>query len=43
MDLVKDITLGYNIKNTLDVCQADGDVMTNEQVEGGENSDDTIC
>ena len=44
MDLVKDMTLGYNLGDTLDVCQADrdGDGEVNEHVEEGEKVDETL-
>ncbi len=44
MELVKDITLGYNLGDTLDVCQADrdGDGKVNEYVEEGEKVDETL-
>lgn len=44
MELVKDMGLGWNLGDTLDVCQADrdGDGKVNEHVEDGENVDETL-
>ncbi|MDE6763925.1 MAG: glycoside hydrolase family 5 protein [Oscillospiraceae bacterium] len=44
MELVKDMGLGWNLGNTLDVCQADrdGDGKVNEHVEEGEKVDETL-
>lgn len=44
MDLVKEMTIGYNLGDTLDVCQADrdGDGVVNEHVEDGEKVDETL-
>lgn len=43
--LVEDMTFGWNLGNTLDVCQADrdGDGKINEHVEAGEKVDETLC
>lgn len=43
-ELVKDMTLGYNLGDTLDVCQADrdGDGQINEHVNDGEKVDETL-
>ncbi len=42
--LVEDMTFGWNLGNTLDVCQADrdGDGKINEHVEAGEKVDETL-
>ncbi len=42
--LVEDMTFGWNLGNTLDVCQADrdGDGKVNEHVEAGEKVDETL-
>ena len=42
--LVDDMTFGWNLGNTLDVCQADrdGDGKVNEHVEEGEKVDETL-
>ena len=42
--LVDDMTIGWNLGNTLDVCQADrdGDGIINEHVEEGEEVDETL-
>lgn len=42
--LVEDMTFGWNLGNTLDVCQADrdGDGKINEHVEVGEKVDETL-
>lgn len=42
--LVEDMTFGWNLGNTLDVCQADrdGDGKINEHVEEGEKVDETL-
>ena len=42
--LVEDMTFGWNLGNTLDVCQADrdGDGKINELVEAGEKVDETL-
>lgn len=42
--LVEDMTFGWNLGNTLDVCQADrdGDGKINEHVEAGEKIDETL-
>ena len=42
--LVEDMTFGWNLGNTLDVCQADrdGDGKRNEHVEAGEKVDETL-
>lgn len=42
--LVEDMTFGWNLGNTLDVCQADrdGDSKINEHVEAGEKVDETL-
>lgn len=42
--LVGDMTFGWNLGNTLDVCQADrdGDGKINEHVEAGEKVDETL-
>lgn len=42
--LVEDMTFGWNLGNTLDVCQADrdGDGKINEHVEAGEKVDKTL-
>lgn len=44
MELVKDMGLGWNLGDTLDVCQADrdGDGKVNEHVEDGEKVDETL-
>ena len=44
MELVKDMGIGWNLGNTLDVCQADrdGDGKVNEHVEEGEKVDETL-
>lgn len=44
MELVKDMGLGWNLGDTLDVCQADrdGDGRVNEHVEEGEKVDETL-
>ena len=44
MELVRDMGLGWNLGDTLDVCQADrdGDGKVNEHVEEGEKVDDTL-
>lgn len=44
MELVKDMGLGWNLGDTLDVCQADrdGDGKVNEHVEEGEKVDETL-
>lgn len=44
MELVKDMGLGWNLGNTLDVCQADrdGDGRVNEHVSEGEKVDETL-
>lgn len=44
MELVKDMGLGWNLGNTLDVCQADrdGDGKVNEHVSEGEKVDETL-
>lgn len=44
VELVKDMGLGWNLGNTLDVCQADrdGDGKVNEHVEDGEKVDETL-
>ncbi|MBD5141429.1 MAG: glycoside hydrolase family 5 protein [Ruminococcus sp.] len=44
MELVKDMGLGWNLGNTLDVCQADrdGDGIVNEHVAEGEKVDETL-
>lgn len=44
MDLVKEMKIGWNLGNTLDVCQADrdGDGRVNEHVEEGEEVDETL-
>lgn len=44
LELVKDMSLGYNLGDTLDVCQADrdGDGKINEHVEEGEKVDETL-
>ncbi len=43
-ELVKDMKIGWNLGNTLDVCQADrdGDGKVNEHVEDGEEVDETL-
>ncbi|MDE5859459.1 MAG: glycoside hydrolase family 5 protein, partial [Oscillospiraceae bacterium] len=43
-ELVKDMGLGWNLGDTLDVCQADrdGDGRVNEHVEDGEKVDETL-
>lgn len=42
--LVEDMTFGWNLGDTLDVCQADrdGDGKVNEHVEAGEKVDETL-
>lgn len=42
--LVEDMTFGWNLGNTLDVCQADrdGDGKINKHVEAGEKVDETL-
>lgn len=42
--LVEDMTFGWNLGNTLDVCQADrdGDGKINEHAEAGEKVDETL-
>lgn len=42
--LVEDMTFGWNLGNTLDVCQADrdGDGKINEHVEAGKKVDETL-
>lgn len=42
--LVEDMTFGWNLGNTLDVCQTDrdGDGKINEHVEAGEKVDETL-
>lgn len=42
--LVENMTFGWNLGNTLDVCQADrdGDGKVNEHVEAGEKVDETL-
>lgn len=42
--LVEDMTFGWNLGNTLDVCQVDrdGDGKINEHVEAGEKVDETL-
>lgn len=44
MELVKDMGIGWNLGDTLDVCQADrdGDGKINEHVEEGEKVDETL-
>lgn len=44
MELVKDMGLGWNLGDTLDVCQADrdGDGIVNEHVGEGEKVDETL-
>lgn len=44
MELVRDMGLGWNLGDTLDVCQADrdGDGKVNEHVEEGEKVDETL-
>lgn len=44
MELVKDMGLGWNLGDTLDVCQADrdGDGVVNEHVGEGEKVDETL-
>lgn len=44
MELVRDMGLGWNLGDTLDVCQADrdGDGKINEHVEEGEKVDETL-
>lgn len=44
MELVKDMGIGWNLGNTLDVCQADrdGDGKVNEQAAEGEKVDETL-
>ena len=44
MELVKDMGLGWNLGNTLDVCQADrdGDGVVNEHIAEGEKVDETL-
>ena len=44
MELVKDMGIGWNLGDTLDVCQADrdGDGKVNEHVEEGEKVDETL-
>lgn len=44
MELVKDMGLGWNLGDTLDVCQADrdGDGIVNEHVSEGEKVDETL-
>ncbi len=44
MELVKDMRIGWNLGDTLDVCQADrdGDGKINEHVEEGEKVDETL-
>lgn len=44
MELVKDMGLGWNLGDTLDVCQADrdGDGIVNEHVGDGEKVDETL-
>lgn len=44
MELVKDMGIGWNLGDTLDVCQADrdGDGRVNEHVEEGEKVDETL-
>lgn len=44
MELVKDMGIGWNLGNTLDVCQADrdGDGRVNEHVKEGEKVDETL-
>lgn len=43
-ELVKEMKIGWNLGNTLDVCQADrdGDGKVNEHVEDGEEVDETL-
>lgn len=43
-ELVKEMTIGWNLGDTLDVCQADrdGDGKVNEHVEEGEEVDETL-
>ena len=42
--LVEDMTFGWNLGNTLDVCQADrdGDGKINEKIQAGEKVDETL-
>lgn len=44
MELVKDMGIGWNLGDTLDVCQADrdGDGIVNEHVSEGEKVDETL-
>lgn len=44
MELVKEMKIGWNLGDTLDVCQADrdGDGKVNEHVEEGEEVDETL-
>ena len=43
-ELVKEMTIGWNLGNTLDVCQADrdGDGKVNEHAEEGQEVDETL-